>query len=208
MNHRNIPYPLVACMFLFWGCANFVMAQSIGFMDLFKQFQENQENTYLLPNKCNQIYEDSRGMVWIATDNGVVKYDGFLETKYLKEFNGKKVSIIREDSKGNLWFMSKIGLVKYDGSRFSVVDYGKPLRTGSRINGDIHTQFVVMPDFVINSKDEFLILDYGKLSRWKDGKYMASALDSVNVNKIGYCNKYNEVFIKKGKNLGIQPKSK
>ena len=70
-----------------------VLAIAQGF-DLFEQFKDNQANTYLLPRSCNQVYEDSRGMVWMATDNGVVKYDGYLETKNLNEFKEKNLDFM------------------------------------------------------------------------------------------------------------------
>lgn len=64
-------------------------------------------------------FEDSKGFIWIATDNGVVKYNGY-DFEYYTSENGltnNNVFFITEDIKtGYIWFNTfKGGICYYDG---------------------------------------------------------------------------------------------
>lgn len=72
-------------------------------------------------NKVNKIIEDSRGFIWIGTEDGLNRYDG----RYFKIFhrteNGKGgiggniINDIYEDKKGVIWIATADGgLTKYD----------------------------------------------------------------------------------------------
>jgi sensor histidine kinase YesM len=59
--------------------------------------------------------QDSKGYLWIATDAGVVKYDGYNFVTY-NNSNGlpdNTVFKIREDRKGRIWFASYSGKMAY-----------------------------------------------------------------------------------------------
>lgn len=70
----------------------------------------------------NDVFKDSKGFLWIATDKGVCRYDGhsFL---YLNKDNGLSsnfVYSITEDLQHNIWFSTfEGGLCKYDGQNIS-----------------------------------------------------------------------------------------
>lgn len=54
------------------------------------------------------VFQDSRGLVWIATDYGLNRYDGRSFKTYTKEENGlcsNLILFISEDEKGNLWLV-------------------------------------------------------------------------------------------------------
>ena len=58
------------------------------------------------------IYQDSRGYLWIGTDNGLSRFDG-VEFKNFKKADGladDKIISIREDRRGNLWIGSGNGV--------------------------------------------------------------------------------------------------
>lgn len=67
-------------------------------------------------NSVNDAYKDSRGYLWLATDNGISRYDGY----YFNNFTGKSnlpsniVKCIFEDSNGRIWFGTLNGLAYYD----------------------------------------------------------------------------------------------
>ncbi len=68
------------------------------------------------------VFQDSKGFVWIATEGGgVVRYDGIDAEIYNSE-NGLGTNTIRcitEDSDKNLWFGAEdYGLVRFDGVNF------------------------------------------------------------------------------------------
>jgi ligand-binding sensor domain-containing protein/serine phosphatase RsbU (regulator of sigma subunit) len=74
----------------------------------------------LSQSNINCILRDSRGFLWIATQDGLNRYDGY-EFKTYKHDPGDKNSIsnnfinhLIEDDEGNLWIATNKGLNKYD----------------------------------------------------------------------------------------------
>ncbi len=70
--------------------------------------------------KVNDIVQDKEGYIWIATDNGLNKYDGYKFVVYKKE-DKKKGSLINNyitslyyDSQNRLWVGTMNGLQYYD----------------------------------------------------------------------------------------------
>ena len=69
----------------------------------------------------NDIFQDSRGIIWIATHNGVNLFDGYEFKAYYHNVNdtnslsGSLVNSICEDKQGNLWFGTYgHGVSRYD----------------------------------------------------------------------------------------------
>jgi signal transduction histidine kinase/ligand-binding sensor domain-containing protein/CheY-like chemotaxis protein len=67
-----------------------------------------------------QIYQDSKGYIWIATENGLNKFDGYSFTVYSEQENdstslkGNYVYAVLEDSRGIFWVGTMGGLYQYD----------------------------------------------------------------------------------------------
>jgi hypothetical protein len=60
-----------------------------------------------------QVYQDRSGLLWILTDRGIVRYDGFRFKTYTVE-NGLSDNVnfrIHEDPNGNVWFIGYNGLL-------------------------------------------------------------------------------------------------
>ncbi len=67
------------------------------------------------------VLKDSRGIIWIGTDAGLVKYDGFQLKTFTKKngLAGNFIRDIKEDKKGNLWIACYgDGLTKFDGKKY------------------------------------------------------------------------------------------
>lgn len=68
----------------------------------------------------NDIYQDGKGYIWIATDDGLNKFDGAKFTSYKNHRNdstsllGNQVYKVFQDSKGHLYILSIKGLQIYD----------------------------------------------------------------------------------------------
>ena len=98
----------------------------------------------LVQQQILDVFEDSRGYLWIGTKIGVSKFNGesfenFKTSDGLLDDYNKQ---ILEDSKGNIWIGSSNGLTKFDGktfTQFPIEDFGGIDR------------------MVINDKDEVLI---------------------------------------------------
>jgi len=73
----------------------------------------------------NDVFEDSNGIFWFATDKvGVKKYDGkkFTTVDTSNGLSVNSVFDITKDKYGNLWFATEGGgICKYDGQKFTVI---------------------------------------------------------------------------------------
>ncbi|MBO6096767.1 MAG: hypothetical protein J6P56_05565 [Bacteroidales bacterium] len=74
-----------------------------------------------LPNsQVNDIYQDSRGFIWIPTENGLARFDGrdFLTFHYRRDRRDALASdlvlSVYEDSRGTLWAGTSMGLQTFD----------------------------------------------------------------------------------------------
>lgn len=78
-------------------------------------------------NNVGQVMEDSRGFLWLATSNGLDRYDG----KLFKQYNsfGKggltdlSINCIAEDRHGNIWIGTSNGLNKLDPFKETITHY-------------------------------------------------------------------------------------
>jgi ligand-binding sensor domain-containing protein len=64
----------------------------------------------LLHREVNAIYQDSRGLVWIATPLGINRYDGYRIKWFTKQTHGLPTNdfgLITEDQKGRIWFLER-----------------------------------------------------------------------------------------------------
>ena len=67
--------------------------------------------------RADDLLQDKDGYIWIATQKGLVRYDGYKPKVYdfgIKEPYGRAVRKLYEDSKGRLWASLVNGLYVYD----------------------------------------------------------------------------------------------
>jgi len=66
------------------------------------------------------IFQDKRGFMWFATQDGLNRYDGYTFVHYRKEDGNDKsltnsyIRSISADSKGDMWLVTKFGLNRYN----------------------------------------------------------------------------------------------
>lgn len=72
-------------------------------------------------NRITYIMEDSNGQIWIATEEGLCKFDRssarFQRYHFSRLSNGTLVCAVLEDNIGQLWVSTSKGLVKFDPER-------------------------------------------------------------------------------------------
>ena len=74
----------------------------------------------LSSNQITNICQDKAGYIWIGTEYGLNKYDGYSFTNYLCDkdnptsISSNTISFLFCDSKGNLWVGTQKGLDWYD----------------------------------------------------------------------------------------------
>ena len=76
----------------------------------------------------NDICQDKTGFIWIATENGLNKYDGinmvgYTQTRDSTGFNHRKVAAVACDANNNVWVGTLKGLFKYDRKRNLFIKY-------------------------------------------------------------------------------------
>jgi ligand-binding sensor domain-containing protein len=83
----------------------------------------------------NCIFQDSRGFLWIGTQNGLNRFNGYKFEVYTYNpddscsIPNNWIYAIAEDKDANLWIGTKGGLVRYNrkDNRFEAVRYEIPL---------------------------------------------------------------------------------
>ena len=74
----------------------------------------------LSSNQINNMCQDRVGYIWVGTEFGLNKYDGYRFTKYLHDtdnptsVSSNVISFLFVDSYGNLWVGTRQGLDLYD----------------------------------------------------------------------------------------------
>src|SRR5687768_12890420 len=62
------------------------------------------------------IKQDKKGNIWIASNDGIFKYDGKAFTNITGKISSAPFFTVLEDRKGNFWFASLAGVFYYDGT--------------------------------------------------------------------------------------------
>lgn len=63
---------------------------------------------------ANCFLEDSRGYMWIGTNDGLNRYDGGKFNVYKAELPNQKIEVLEEDRFGNIWIGTSSGLAIYN----------------------------------------------------------------------------------------------
>lgn len=98
-------------MILFLSCSLCARARNEKFFSSEKEISSN---------LCNHIFQDSKGYVWIATEDGLNKFDGINFTIYRNngvksgEIRNNYINTLNEDTKGRLWIGTCAGLQLYN----------------------------------------------------------------------------------------------
>ena len=86
----------------------------------FAQTQHFYTSAQLSSNQITNICQDQEGYIWIGTEYGLNKYDGYTFTNYLFDkdnpasISSNVIVFLFCDSKGNLWVGTTKGLDLYD----------------------------------------------------------------------------------------------
>lgn len=135
------------------------------------------------------VFKDSRGIVWIGTDAGLVKYDGY----HLKTFTKKNglvgnfIRDIKEDKFGNLWVACYgDGLTKFGNNKYTNYTTKNGL-----VNSEIRTLF-------FNSKGKLFIGTEKGLSILSENRFSNYVTKSLSFwgqfQVMQFCEIKNEVY--------------
>jgi len=95
------------------------------------QFDEWTTKDGLPQNTINDILQTRDGYLWLATNGGLVRFDGVHFTVFNRSFDGietERVRTLYEDRKGTLWIGSEDGkLIRYQAGKFKTINAGPDL---------------------------------------------------------------------------------
>lgn len=155
----------------------------------------------------NAVYQDRKGFIWIATENGLNKFDGARFSIYRhitadsSSLKNNYVRTLFEDSRGNFWIGCINGLQQYDRATDSFHELFIPRKDGrknphitsiiERRNGDI---------WIATSGQ-------GAISFKKDNKSSSFHIETELTERIG-SNYLNVIFEDSRQNLWIATEEK
>lgn len=96
----------------------------------------------LSQSTINSIFQDSRGFLWIGTQGGLNRYDGYSFKTYSPQGYNKNsissnfITSIAEDKQGNLWVGTKNGLNKFIFNEDKFVNYFHDIKNPLSIASD------------------------------------------------------------------------
>ena len=112
-------------------------------------------------NEVYAVFQDSKGYIWIGTDKGVAKYDGYTFKIFTTEdgLTDNTIFDFAEDSKGNIWATTFNMTLSYyqEGVGFKAYEYNDKLRFVYE-NGIIKRDFSAFFDQIDIGKNDTLYL--------------------------------------------------
>ena len=97
--------------------------------DLFTSFTNLSINQGLPHREVNAIYQDAKGFMWIGTEDGLCRYDGYQFSVYKwadgdsSTLSANTITSITGDTQGNLWIGTTNGLNYYNRSKGNFTRY-------------------------------------------------------------------------------------
>lgn len=146
----------------------------------------------LAHNSLQNILQDSRGFIWIATENGLNRYDGHSFVEY-KPNNIDTTSIsgifiwdIKEDAHGNIWVATNnAGLNKFDFEKETFIHYKHEPNDSNSLSKDYIRTILVDGKFVwigtYGGGLNKLEVESGQIKRYNFDKLKCNALISKNI---------------------------
>lgn len=101
----------------------------------------NRSNSGISYDGISEIFQDSRGFLWIGTFKGLNRYDGERFTVYDKDALGVAsdfVHSIEEDGDGNVWVGTDRGVVVYDNRNDSFIPFDIVSDKGTQIDNKVN----------------------------------------------------------------------
>lgn len=141
-------------------------------------FQNFTELTGLPSSETYDVFQDRTGFIWIASDNGVVRYDGeeFVNFNSAQGLTDNTVFSFYEDKAGRIWFRTFSGQLSYyntDTKEISVFKYNNTLQTSlqSSILNDLKVDALDNVWFATNMMGPSGVIDSnGKLTQYESNK--------------------------------------
>ena len=127
----NMKTHIIALLLLTGGVLNLFGENLHNFFNRYN-FSFITEDTGLPHNFINDIYKDTQGYIWVATNNGIGRYNGYQFIHYNSQSHSIRlkndyVHKVCEDKFQRLWIGSKEGIDLIDLKHYTQIDTDKEL---------------------------------------------------------------------------------
>ena len=160
-------------------------------------------NEGLSQNTVFCIMQDKTGFIWVGTEDGLNKYDGYEFSIYKHENNNPKslshsqINVLLEDPKGNFWVGTSDGLNLFDKHSESFTKINSGTNTGTGANDFISAIFY-------DSSGNLWIGTFGGLKRYD---YQSKKIVNYNIKtdaqNIAVSKRVQTIFEDSNKNIWI-----
>jgi signal transduction histidine kinase/ligand-binding sensor domain-containing protein/DNA-binding response OmpR family regulator len=159
----------------------------------------------LASNGINDIIQDSHGFIWLATNNGLHRWDGYKIRIFLHDPNDSSTlsssaaNFLYEDSDNNIW----IGAFREGLNRFNSIDESFTRYNIGNTNPEAHNQNIIAEICEDSDKNLWIGTDYGLLRfNRSTGQYSRFTADSNSINRKVLVKGVNDIrsMIKMNKN--------
>jgi len=134
---------ILSFIFFTWTLTVFTISANAQEQDL--RFEHLDLKAGLSQNNVYGVLQDSRGFIWIATIDGLNKYDGYHITVYRNELKNENslshnfISGMLEDPQGRIWIATRGGLNRYDREKDQFTRYKHDKYNTNSLSSDLLT---------------------------------------------------------------------
>lgn len=153
--HNNLRLSIILLFIFIFSCTCNVQA-----LDNI-QFQRMTVEDGLSQSTINAIIQDSKGYIWIGTNDGLDRYDGYEIKKYNPykyrntELASNYITSLAEDKKGNIWVGTNDGVSKIDTKSGKITNYKDFFNT-------------TISDILVMSNGEILVATLNEISLYNE----------------------------------------
>lgn len=109
----------------------------------------------LVQGTVETLFQDSKGYIWIGTNDGLCRYNGYEFKVYRIEEDSKNSLInnyildIKEDAEGNIWVATADGLSRIHSNGQSITNYVDDEQNGNLSNANINTILITKDNNIL-----------------------------------------------------------
>lgn len=147
------------------------------------------------------VYQDSDGIMWFATFNGLMRFDGTAlkvignDYKNKNSFASELMNIVEGDTYGNLWVSHSKGISCYDTKTGNIRNFNTDLATGHNIEN------VKIDKMAIDHSGNVWFANYEELFQLETRKYKISRIDLPKDKKV--VNRIRQLSVDSYNNLWV-----
>lgn len=173
----------------------------------------------LVQGTVETLFQDSKGYIWIGTNDGLCKYNGYHFKVYSIEEDSKSSLInnyildIKEDIEGNMWIATANGLSKIHSDGKNITNYIDDEQRGNLSNTNINTILITKDNNILVGTANGLNIYNRKNDRFEiildDNKLLSSYIETLTQDELGNIwigtdNGINKIDSKTGDIISIQ----